>query len=66
MTEASAPDPRAAQRTPTLKTTPRGRRRHHEGVIEAEVRRLARAHTDSVVKADTQLLYASQEQLPAA
>jgi len=66
MTEASAPDPRAAQSRPTLKTAPSGRRRHHEGVIEAEVRRLARAHTDSVVKTDTAQLYRSQEQLPAA
>ena len=66
MTEASAPDPRAAQNTPTQKAAPRGRRRHHEAVIEAEVRRLARAQTDSFVKADIAELWGSPEQLPAA
>lgn len=66
MTEASAPDPRAAQRRPTPKAAPRDRRRHHEAVIEAEVRRLARAQTDSLVKTDIAERCGSPEQLLAA
>ena len=66
MTKASAPDPCAAQGTPIPITAPRRRRRHHEAVIEAEVRRLARAQSSNLVKADTADLYGSPEQLPAA
>jgi hypothetical protein len=66
MIRVFAPDLRAAQTTPTPETAPRRRRRHHEAVIEAEVRRLARAQTESLGKADTAELHASPEHLPAA
>jgi hypothetical protein len=66
MTDASAPPPRAAQRTSSPMTAPRRRTRHHEAVIEAEVRRLARTQTESLVKADARDLYGGPEELPAA
>ena len=66
MTDAFAPPPRAAQSPSTPMTTPRRRMRHHEAVIEAEVRRLARAQSDGPVKGDTTQLYGGPEELPAA